>query len=442
MSALKANKIQIVKYSPPPPELPVLGDSDQKETSFIGRTNYVAALEEKKYVFGIKRNDRKRHLYILGKAGTGKSKLEELLIRQDIAYGYGVCVIDPHGELTEDLLNFIPENRINDVCLINPEDKDFPISFNPLANVEPGFKHQFVQSWLEVIKKEFESNWSSKIEHIFRFITMALLDYPKSSMQGMILILIDEAYRNDVIKYIEDPMVKNFWENEFTEWSQKSHTDTVLPIVNKFGQFLYDPLLKNIFSNSENKVDFAELMDNKKIILINLAKGEIGEENSSILGMIFIAKIKQACTYRIKTKKDKSVAESYLYIDEFHNMITNTFENILSEGKKYGINLTMAHQYINQLPAKTQQALMGNVGSIITFRIGGEDALKLKPEYAPIFDVKDMINLGVGEFYIKMTIDGESYDPFSAEILKVLEPTHESYKERIVKASREKYSIN
>lgn len=441
MSALKANKIQIVKYSPPPPELPVLGDSDQKEVSFIGRTNYVAALEEKKYVFGIKRNDRKRHIYILGKAGTGKSKLEELMIRQDIAYGYGVCVIDPHGELIENLLNFIPKERINDVCLINPEDTQYPISFNPLANVENSFKHQFVQSWIEILKKEFESNWSSKIEHIFRFSLLALLDFPESSLQGMTLLLTNEEYRRAVTGYIEDPMVKNFWENEFNDWSQKSYTDTILPIVNKFGQFLSDPVLKNIFNNPENKIDFVELMDNKKIILINLAKSEIGEENASILGMMFVAKIKQASMTRAKNSKDRNITECYFYIDEFHNIVTNTFENILSESKKYGINLTMAHQYTSQLPSKTQQALMGNVGTIITFRVGGEDALKLKPEYAPIFDVKDMINLGVGEFYIKMTIDGESYDPFSAEILKVLEPTHASYKERIVTASREKYSI-
>lgn len=440
MSSLKPNKIQIIKYSPPPSELPVLGDMNPSEVSFIGRTNYAAALEEKRYVFGIKRVDRRRHLYIVGKSGVGKSKLQELMIRQDIAYGYGVCVIDPHGELIEDILEFVPEDRIDDVCIIDPSDNQYPVSFNPLANIDSGFKHQLTQGLIEVLKKQFGSNWTPRLEHVFRFTVLALLDYPYATMRGMISMLTDRNYRQKVVEYIEDDMVKRFWAIEFADWSEKFDTDAIIPLVNKLGQFLSDPMLRNIFGQIENKVDLEKLMNDKKIVFINLSKGKIGEENSSFFGAMFITKIKQAGMSRAKLAKEDR-HDFYLYVDEFQNLVTDTFENILSEARKYGLNLTVAHQYVNQLLPKVQQAVMGNVGSMITFRVGGEDAVKLKPEYAPIFDVKDMINLGVGEFYIKMTIDGESYDPFSAETLKVLPPTHPSYRERIIEASREKYSM-
>lgn len=436
----RSNKIQIIKYSPPPPELPVLGEDDPKDVSFIGRSNYVAALEEKKYVFGIKRIDRRRHLYIIGKSGVGKSKLQELMIRQDIAYGYGVCVIDPHGELIDDILEFVPEDRIEDVCIIDPSDDAYPASFNPLANVDPGFKHQLTQGLIEVMKKQFGSNWTPRLEHVFRFTTLALLDYPYATMRGMISMLTDRNYRQKVVEYIEDDMVKRFWAIEFADWSEKFDTDAIIPLVNKLGQFLSDPMLRNIFGQIENKIDLEKLMNDQKIVFINLSKGKIGEENASFFGAMFITKIKQAGMSRAKMEK-KDRHDFYLYVDEFQNLVTDTFENILSEARKYGLNLTVAHQYVNQLLPKVQQAVMGNVGSMITFRVGGEDAVKLKPEYAPIFDVKDMINLGVGEFYIKMTIDGESYDPFSAETLKVLPPTHPSYRERIIEASRNKYAL-
>lgn len=440
MALNKPNKIQIIKYAPPPPDLPILGQSDPSEVVFIGRTNYVAALEEKKFVFGIKRIDRRRHMYIIGKSGVGKSKLQELMIRQDVAYGYGLCVIDPHGELIDDILNFIPEERIEDVCIIDPGDIEFPSSFNPLANVDPTFKHQLTQGLIEVLRKQFGANWTPRLEHVFRFTVLALLDYPHATMRGMISMLTDRNYRQKVVEYIQDDMVKRFWAIEFADWSEKFDTDAIIPLVNKLGQFLSDPMLRNIFGQKENKIDIEELMNQSKILLINLSKGKIGEENSSFFGAMFLTKIKQAGMARAKLDpKDRN--DFYLYVDEFQNIVTDTFENILSEARKYGINLTVAHQYIGQLLPKVQQAVLGNIGSIISFRVGGDDAVKLKPEFAPIFDVKDMINLGVGEFYIKMTIDGESYDPFSAETLRVLPATHPSYHKRIIEASRRKYAI-
>jgi hypothetical protein len=440
MSFAKPNKIQIIKYAPPPPDLPILGRSDPADVTFIGRTNYVASLEEKKFVFGIKRVDRRRHMYIIGKSGVGKSKLQELMIRQDIAYGHGVCIIDPHGELIDDILNFVPENRIEDVCIIDPGDIEYPSSFNPLANTDPTFKHQLTQGLIEVLRKQFGANWTPRLEHVFRFTVLALLDYPYATMRGMISMLTDLNYRQKVVEYIEDDMVKRFWAIEFADWSEKFDTDAIIPLVNKLGQFLSDPMLRNIFGQKENKIDLEKIMNEQKILLINLSKGKIGEENSSFFGAMFLTKIKQAGMARAKLEP-KDRLDFYLYVDEFQNIVTDTFENILSEARKYGLNLIVAHQYVGQLLPKVQQAVLGNIGSIISFRVGGDDAVKLKPEFAPIFDVKDMINLGVGEFYVKMTIDGESYDPFSAETLRVLPPTHPSYRMRCIEASRRQYAI-
>ena len=436
----RTGKIQIIRYAPPPPELPMYGRVEPTEVSFIGRTNYIAALEEKKFIFGIKRKDRRRHLYIIGKSGVGKSKLLELLVRQDVAYGHGLCFMDPHGDVIEEILNFIPENRIDDVVIIDPTDLNYPVSFNPLANVDPSFKHQLTQGLIEVMKKQFGANWTPRLEHVFRFTTLALLDYPHATMRGMISILTDRNYRQKVVEYIEDDMVKRFWAIEFADWSEKFDTDAIIPLVNKLGQFLSDPLLRNIFGQKENKVDIEKLMKQGKIIFINTCKGRLGEENSSFLGAMFLTKIKQAGMARASLP-DTARTDFYLYVDEFHNLVTETFENLLSEARKYGLCLTVAHQYVQQLIPRVQAAVLGNVGSIIIFRVGGEDAVKLEPEMAPIFKTKDMINLGMQEFYIKMTIDGDTYDPFSAETLRVLPATHPSYKTRIIEASRAKYTI-
>lgn len=434
------NRVQIIKYAPPPPELPVFGKVKPEDVSFIGKTNYVASLEEKKFIFGVKRVDRRRHLYIVGKSGVGKTKLMELFIRQDISYNHGLCLIDPHGDIVESMLDYIPQERIEDVCIIDPSDIDFPASFNPLANVDPLFKFQLTQGLIEVFQKQFGANWTPRLEHVFRFTCLALLDYPHATMRGMISMLTDRNYRQKVVEYITDDMVKRFFAIEFADWSEKFDTDAIIPLVNKLGQFLSDPLLRNIFGQKQNKIDISKLMNEGKIILINLSKGRLGEENSSFFGSIFLTKIKQAGMERA-SMPEKDRTDFYLYVDEFQNVVTQTFENILSEARKYGLNLTIAHQYVGQILPKVHQAILGNVGSVICFRVGGEDAIKLKPEFAPIFDTKDMINLAVTEFYIKMTIDGESYDPFSAETLQVLAPTHPSYREEIIEMSRAKYSI-
>ncbi|PIR46863.1 MAG: hypothetical protein COV07_02040 [Candidatus Vogelbacteria bacterium CG10_big_fil_rev_8_21_14_0_10_45_14] len=433
-------KIQKVKYAPPPPDLPTSASGEPKDIVYIGRTNYVAALDDHKYVFGIKRTDRRRHMYIIGKSGVGKSKFLELMLRQDVAYGHGLCLIDPHGDVIDAVLDFVPRERMEDVVVIDPSDSKFPVSFNPLANVDPDLKHQMTQGLIEVLEKQFGANWTPRLEHVFRFTCLALLDYPYATMRGMLMMLTDRNYRQKVIEYIEDDVVKRFWAIEFADWSEKFDTDAIIPLVNKLGQFLSNPMLRHIFGQQESKVDIEKLMNEKKMIFINLSKGRLGEENSSFFGSMFITKIKQAGMGRAKLPESARV-DFYLYVDEFQNVVTDTFANILSEARKYGLCLVMAHQYVAQLIPEVEQAVRGNVGSMVIFRVGGDDAVSLQPEFAPIVEAKDLINLGLQEFYIKLLIDGETFDPFSAETLRVLPPTHPSYREEIMNISRSKYAV-
>lgn len=431
--------LHVARRAPPPPELPVYGTIDPREISFIGKTNYEAVLEEKKFIFGIKRADRRRHLYVIGKSGVGKSKLLELLIRQDIHYGYGLCLLDPHGDLINAILDFVPKERIKDVVLIDPSDLDWPVSFNPLKNVSPELKHQATQSLIEVVQKQFGSNWTPRLEHIFRFTALALLDYPEATLSGMISMLTDRNYRQRVVEYINDEMVKKFWTVEFADWSEKFDTETIIPLVNKLGQFLSNPLLRHIFTQKENKIDFEAIMNEGKILLISLAKGKLGEENASFFGSMFITKIYQAGMARAGIAEEKR-KDFYLYVDEFHNLMTPTFEQLFAESRKYGICIVVAHQYMTQLTPSVLATVLGNVGSMIVFRVGGEDGRKLQAEMTPVFQAQDMINLGVREFYIKMTIDGEAYDPFSAQTLDILKPPHPSYRKEIINWSRQNYA--
>ncbi len=433
------SRLQIVKYAPPPPDLPMLGKVDPAEINFFGRTNYVAALEEKKFIFGIKREDRRRHMYIVGKTGTGKSKLLELLIRQDIQSNKGLCVIDPHGQLIEAVLAAIPENRKNDVCIIDPSDHDFLPSFNPLAHIDPSLRHRLAQGFIEVISDQFGIHWTPRVEHVFRFAVLALLDYPHATMRGMISMLTDETYRRSVVEYIDDELVRNFWSQEFPGWAQRFESEAIIPLVNKLSQFLSDPILRTILDQKESKIDFEKLMKEKKIVLIKLAKGVLGQKNASLLGALFLLKIKHAGIARARLS-EREREDFYLYIDEFQFVATEMAERLISEAREYGLCLTITHQYMAQLSHKLLSVIFGNTATIITFRVGGPDATILENEFVPVFKVKDMINLGKQEFYIRLLIQGEHYDPFSAQTLKVMAPNHPSFKDRIIEASRRQYA--
>lgn len=436
---IRAGKIQLIKYAPPPPELPMLGKVRPEECSFIGRTNYVTGIEEKKFVFGLKRKDRRRHAYLVGKSGIGKSKLLELLVRQDIAHNYGVAVLDAQGDLVDALLDFIPERRIPDVCVFDPSDTTHAVAWNPLAGVPEELKHSLTQSLIEIMEKQFGAHWNSRMEHLFRFSCLALLDYPHATMRGMILLLTDPQYRAAVRSHSKDEIVRRFLSEEFEEWTRRYEGDALVPLINELSQFVLHPLLRPIFEGEENKIDFESLIHGEKIFLANISRGTLGEQGANFLGALLIAKLKQAGMARAGTA-EAARRDFYLYVDEFQGCATETFENLLSEARKYGMCLTFSHQYLQQLTARLQAAILGNVGTVVVFRASGEDAARLEIEMNPVFKAKDMINLGMQEFYIKMTIDGETYDPFSAETLKVLLPPDGSHRKEILAASREQYA--
>lgn len=420
----------------PPMNLPSLKNTPETDMSLFGETNF----RGQRLDFGIKREDRRRHLYVVGKSGTGKSKLLEKLISDDIKAGKGVCVIDPHGDLIQALLYHIPEDRVDDLVYFNPADLEFPIAFNPIANVTREFKQQVAQGMIEIFKKFFGADWSPKIEHVFRFTVLALLDYKKATMMGMQKMLTDRPYRQNVISEIQDHVVKKFWANEFSSWSEKFDNEAIVPLVNKLGQFLSNEMVRNIVSQTKNKIDFDDIMNNERILLVELSKGKLGEENSALLGSLIITKIEQTGMARAFISSDER-KDFYLYVDEFQNFATKTFDNILSEARKYRLNLTISHQYLGQLLSSTRETVFGNVGSMITFRLGAEDANYIANEFTPRFTAYDVMNLGVREMYVKMSIAGVVAPPFSARTMNVSDPDFdELMRDRMIQASRNKYA--
>ncbi len=432
-------QIQKVKYAPPPPDLPIYGRGDPANASFIGRTNYVAALEEKKFVFGIKRVDRKRHMYVVGKGGVGKSKLLEVLLRQDIANGHGVCLIDLHGDVIESLLNFIPEERVRDVVLIDLSSDEGLVAFNPFHGVEPSLRQAFVQGMLDSMKRLLGDHWGPQLEHVLRFSILALLDFPDATLRGLLSMLTDATYRSRVVALVQDELVKNFWMQDFDKWADKFRADAVIPTVTKLSQIFSDPLLSRMLSNPQNKINFNTFMKERKIVFVHLATDKIGEENASFVGSLFITQLKQAGMLRRGKEAEK---DFYVYIDDFHALTTDALRQFLSDARKYGICFTISHQYLGQLSEDFQASVLGNVGTIVVFRVTGEDASALRSEMSPVFDIKDMTNLGVQEFYIRMIIDGEAQDPFSAETLRVLAPPHAPFVSAIRRASAETYGVS
>jgi len=433
-----ANRIQLVKSAPPPMQLPIYGNIKPEEVSFIGRTNYVAALEEKRFIFGIKRADRCRHVYLIGKAGVGKSKLTELLVRQDVSFGYGLCLIDPHGEMIEETLSFIPEERVGDVVVIDPLDTAGPAAFNPLANIEPSARHQLVAAVTEAFKQHFGAEWNTTVEHITRFTLLALTEFPGATLANAMDMLTKEAFRSRVIAAVTDPVVKGFWTEHYPELVAHGGPGITMPLVSQLSRLLANPFLRHFLTSSESKVDFHELIQDRRIVLVNLARHRLGEQSAAFFGALILAKLKEAGIARA-SQPAADRKDFYIYLDELPSMATDTFRQLLGQARTYGFCMTMANQYFGQIPDTVQAALLGHVGTMVVFRVAGEDAVRLKPEMAPVFDVRDMINLGSQQFYIRMTIDGEAYDSFSGETLKLLPPPHASFRDRIMENSRAQY---
>ncbi len=420
------------KKGEPPSDLPT--DRADENISFFGETNF----HGQRIPFGIKRSDRRRHLYTVGKSGSGKSKLLELLIQNDIKNGKGVGILDPHGDLVDNVLRMIPEDRIKDVVLFDPSDMNNPICFNPLADVPPELKIRVTIGFIEIFKKLFGANWTPRLEHVLRYTTLALLDTPNTTILSILKMLTDKNYRQQIVRNIQDNVVKNFWVNEFAGWSEKFDNEAITPLLNKVGQFVSTNMIRNIVGQPDNKIDFREIMDGQKILLMKVSKGILGEENAALMGAIAITKIYQAAMSRADTVEDNRV-DFYFYVDEFQNFATDTFDEILSEARKYRLNLTLAHQFLGQLSDKIRTTVFGNVGSMLSFRVGGDDAGILAEEYNPRFSERDIINLAVRDFFVKMSIDGELREAFSGRTSDMVFPKN-NFAEQCINFSREKYA--
>ncbi|MBI2415591.1 MAG: hypothetical protein HYV33_02940 [Candidatus Kerfeldbacteria bacterium] len=425
------------KRAQPPFNLPTPNNTPADAATFFGYTNFRGI----KTKFGIRRDDRRRHLYVVGKSGSGKSKLLETFIIDDIIKDKGVCVMDPHGDLIQDIIKYIPERKMKDIVYFNVADFEWPMAFNPLENVSLDMKQQVTQGLIEVFEKFFGGDWSPKIEHVFRYTTLAMLDYPESTIVGMMKMLTNRKFRQKVIPEIKDSVVKHFWANEFSSWSEKFDNEAILPLVNKLGQFLSNHLIRNIVAQPKNKFSFDDIMNNQKVVLIELSKGRLGEENAALLGAMMITKIYQTAMERAKLP-EKQRKDFYLYIDEFQNFATETFENILSESRKYRLLLTISHQYLAQVPARIKGTVFGNIGSIIAMRVGADDGTYLSNEFTPIFSTEDFINLGVREMLIKMSVEGQTTQPFSAITVDVPSIPEPNFAQNIIDYNRQQYAIS
>lgn len=420
------------KKEAPPTNLPT--DRRDPDISFFGATNF----RGQKVPFGIKWADRRRHMYVVGKSGSGKSKLLELLIRNDIIAGKGVGVLDPHGDLVDNVLKTLPRSRLKDVVIFDPSDLNFPASFNPLEQVPEALKMRVTIGFIEIFKKLFGTNWSPRLEHVLRYTTLALLDTPGTTVLSILKMLSDKNYRQMIVRGIKDNVVKNFWVNEFAGWSEKFDNEAITPLLNKVGQFVATNMIRNIVGQPINKFDFRNFMDNRKIMLMKVSKGILGEENASLLGAIVVTKIYQAAMARADTAEDKRV-DFYFYVDEFQNFATDTFGEILSEARKYRLNLTIANQFLGQLDTSIRKTVFGNVGTMVSFRLGSEDAEIMAGEFSPRFSARDIINLGVREFCLKMSVDGEIKEAFSGQTLTMKFPEKDVVQESI-EYSRQTYA--
>lgn len=424
----------ISKKAEPPETLPIKGSVSNKEVSIFGKTNF----RDERHLFGIKREDRRRHVYIVGKTGVGKSKLLQILMISDIIEGYGLAFLDPHGDLAEEILAYVPKNRIDDIVYFNPTDQDFPIAFNPLETTyNTGEKHIVTTGFIAIFKKLFWQEWTPRMEQIIRYTVLALLESPNSSVLGITKMLVDKDYRQKIIQNIQDPVVKSFWTQEFISWSERYANEAIVPLLNKVGEFISNPMIRNTVGQIKNAFNLEEVLNENKILIVNLSRGLLGEENSALLGSMIVTKIQQSAFARAKIPQEER-KDFYLYVDEFQNFATSAFTNILSEARKYRLNLTVAHQYIAQLTPEVQSTIFGNVGSLIIFHVGGEDAAILAKEFTPIFSTDDMLNLNIREMYIKMSIDGKTMEPFSARTIDVPKPEQDNSRE-VRDVSRNKY---
>lgn len=404
------------------------------QITLIGTTNY----QNKDIPFGIKKEDRSGHVYCIGKTGSGKSTLLLNMAIADIVHGDGVGIIDPHGDLAQTILSHIPKNRINDVIYFNTADKDFSIAFNPLSGCHPDERHLVAGAIVESLKKLWIDSWGPRLEHILRNTILSLLYYPHATLLDIVPLLTDWTFRKTIIEYIEGTALREFWFKEYEVLQPHVRNEYIAPIVNKVGIFSTHPVLRNIFGQKKSSFSIAQVMDTKKILIINLSKGHLGEAGTSVLGSLLLTHFQTATLQRAK-QHTLHRTPFYLFIDEMHSFMTLTFADMLSESRKYGLCLFLTHQFIDQLVEEVRNSVLGNVSTLIAFRVGSIDAEVLKTEFHPVFTEVDLVRIPAYTIYLKLCIDGTTCEPFSAVTRPLPKATH-NYTGEILKYSRDRYA--
>ncbi|MBI4117236.1 MAG: type IV secretion system DNA-binding domain-containing protein [Parcubacteria group bacterium] len=410
------------------------------DITYFAKTNF----RGQDRIFGIKEKDRLQHMYIIGQTGTGKTTLLKNLAVQDIKTGQGLAVIDPHGEFVDELLSLVPLERVSDVVYFNPVDAEYPIGFNILEVKNPENKHLVASGLMAIFTKIWAGVWSARMEYILNNCVLALLDTPETTLMGIPRLLVDKEYRKKIISNIKDPTVRAFWTAEYEVWQERFRNEAIVPIQNKVGQFLATRMIRNIVGQPKSTLDIEKIIEERKILLVNVSKGLIGEDNSALLGAMLITKIQLTAMERIRIKEVEKRHPFFLHIDEFQNFATDAFATILSEARKYGLALIISHQYIGQLVTETstrvRDAIFGNAGTLLSFRVGAIDAEFLESQFAPEIMAIDLVNLPNYNIYLKLLVDGISSRPFSATTLPPIPLEKDSaIREKIIEASRMKF---
>lgn len=425
------------KTAEPPTNLPILnGDPNHdRQISAFGLTNFRGMQKQ----FGIYRRDRSRHVYIIGQTGTGKSGLLELLALSDIYHNQGYAIIDPHGDFAVDNLKFIPPSRIKDVVYFNPADTEYPLGFNPMEVYDPSQRNNISSEIIGVLKRMFGESWGPRLEYILRYTILALLEYPNTTMMDIPRMLTNKDFRNQVLAKVTDTVVLQFWRVEFGSWSEKYATEAIAPVLNKVGAFVANPTIRNIIGQPKSTFNIRQIMDEGKILIVNLSKGLIGEDNAAILGAFLVTKIQLAAMSRSDIPNVEDRRPFYLYVDEFQNFATDSFAVILSEARKYGLNLTVANQYISQMTDTVRDAVFGNVGTMMSMRVSPEDAPVLAQQFAPQFEAQDILQMNNRHFVCTMMINGEKMPAFSGTTLR-LPTAGQNYLDEIIANTRANYA--
>jgi hypothetical protein len=390
--------------------------------------------------FGISAADQRQHIYIIGKTGSGKSTLLQNLIVQHIAFGHGVGLIDPHGDLAEELLNHIPRHRTNHLVYFNPGDIEFPIGLNLLANVAPDARHLAASGIVGAFKGIWRESWGPRLEYILYNAVAALLDCQNTTLLGVNRLLTDDHYRAGVIRQIKDPFIQSFWATEYAGYDERFKREAIAPLQNKLGQFLQNPVIRNILGQVRTKVSIPFIMDNSRLFVANLSKGKLGHDKANLLGSLLTTQFQLGAMARAGIPQTAR-RDFYLFIDEFQNFSTDAFASILAEARKYRLCLTLSHQYIDQLPLPIRQAVFGNVGTLIAFRIGRTDAEIMENEFDRMFPATVLVDLDRYEAVVKLLEDGVTRTPFRARMLPPIE-NHVGRKDKLIACSRERFGTS